>query len=297
MQGLMSGKADNFAQGFVASTQLGAFVQHEVSVAEASRQTPLFGAFYRDEAGELILPTTPPLSFLDLFSAAYAAKEKGAYEKFRDLADQGQRMRPGSPEALWLRFEEDTLIGDDVEAKAELQKLSAQLEKEPFIARPIPLEVRAILGDLAQKSELSVIDIIPPTNDVFKVSWLQTDGTKLALENNGTIATRLGGRLVAENISGESLFITLVIDDPHGGRYIVNQFGGDAILPGKSAPGISMRNDGRDDVTHIQLISTPIPFNDVISKCRLLSWDKVADFLKANDVRQVQFDMHTLAAK
>ena len=56
MQGLMSGKADSFGQGFITSTQLGAYTQHEVGVQEGSKQTPLFGGFDLDGGGELIIP-------------------------------------------------------------------------------------------------------------------------------------------------------------------------------------------------------------------------------------------------
>jgi TPR repeat protein len=56
MQGLMTGKADSYGQGFITSTQLGAFTQHEVGVQEGSKQTPLFGGFDLDGGGELIIP-------------------------------------------------------------------------------------------------------------------------------------------------------------------------------------------------------------------------------------------------
>jgi TPR repeat protein len=56
IQGLTTGKADSFEQGFITATQLGAYAQHEVGLAEGSRQTPLFGAFDLDAGGELIIP-------------------------------------------------------------------------------------------------------------------------------------------------------------------------------------------------------------------------------------------------
>jgi len=56
MQGLMSGKADSFGQGFITSTQLGAYTQHAVGMQEGSRQTPLFGSFDLDGGGELLIP-------------------------------------------------------------------------------------------------------------------------------------------------------------------------------------------------------------------------------------------------
>ena len=55
IQGLTTGNADSFGGGFVTASQLGAFAQHQVGVAEGSRQTPLFGAFDLDEGGELII--------------------------------------------------------------------------------------------------------------------------------------------------------------------------------------------------------------------------------------------------
>ena len=56
MQGLMTGRADSYGQGFITSTQLGAYTQHEVGVQEGSKQTPLFGGFDLDGGGELIIP-------------------------------------------------------------------------------------------------------------------------------------------------------------------------------------------------------------------------------------------------
>ena len=56
MQGLTTGSADSFGQGFITATQLGAYTQHEVGVHEGSRQTPLFGGFDLDDGGELIIP-------------------------------------------------------------------------------------------------------------------------------------------------------------------------------------------------------------------------------------------------
>ncbi len=56
MQGLMTGRADSYNQGFITATQLGAYTQHEVGVQEGSKQTPLFGGFDLDGGGELIIP-------------------------------------------------------------------------------------------------------------------------------------------------------------------------------------------------------------------------------------------------
>jgi hypothetical protein len=55
IQGLTSGKADSYGEGFVTSSQLGAYAQHEVAVAAGSKQTPLFGAFDDDQGGELVI--------------------------------------------------------------------------------------------------------------------------------------------------------------------------------------------------------------------------------------------------
>jgi TPR repeat protein len=56
IQGLTTGKADTFEQGFITASQLGAFTQHAVGLQEGSRQTPLFGSFDLDDGGELIIP-------------------------------------------------------------------------------------------------------------------------------------------------------------------------------------------------------------------------------------------------
>ena len=55
IQGLTNGKADAYSSGFVTSSQLGAYAQHEVGVAQGSKQTPLFGSFDWDQGGELII--------------------------------------------------------------------------------------------------------------------------------------------------------------------------------------------------------------------------------------------------
>ena len=59
MQGLMKGEVDGYHQGFFTASQLGLYVQVKVGAFEGSRQTPMFGHFYRDNDGELVLPTTP----------------------------------------------------------------------------------------------------------------------------------------------------------------------------------------------------------------------------------------------
>lgn len=46
--------------GFVTASQLGAYAQHEVSVASDSKQTPLLGRFDLDEGGELIIHLPTP---------------------------------------------------------------------------------------------------------------------------------------------------------------------------------------------------------------------------------------------
>ena len=56
INGLTSGQADNFKQGFITASQLGAYTQHEVGVAAGSKQTPIFGTFDLDARGELIIP-------------------------------------------------------------------------------------------------------------------------------------------------------------------------------------------------------------------------------------------------
>jgi uncharacterized caspase-like protein len=43
IQGLTNGKADSYGAGFVTASQLGAYAQHEVGIAEGSKQTPRSG--------------------------------------------------------------------------------------------------------------------------------------------------------------------------------------------------------------------------------------------------------------
>jgi hypothetical protein len=63
IQGLETGKADNDGSGWVSTLHLGAYVQHEVGVADESRQTPAFGSFYRGDSGDLVLyaPNAVPI--------------------------------------------------------------------------------------------------------------------------------------------------------------------------------------------------------------------------------------------
>ena len=55
IQGLTTGGAADPEATLVTSSQLGDYVQHEVGVAEGSKQTPGFGSFNDDEGGELII--------------------------------------------------------------------------------------------------------------------------------------------------------------------------------------------------------------------------------------------------
>jgi len=75
IQGLETGKADNDGNGWTSALHLGAWVQHEVGVADESRQTPAFGSFYRGDSGDLVLyapnavpiPSSPASASADSF--------------------------------------------------------------------------------------------------------------------------------------------------------------------------------------------------------------------------------------
>ena len=88
IQGLTSGKADSFGEGFVTSSQLGAFAQHEVAVAAQSKQTPLFGAFDDDRGGELVIhmgagaqPAAADAANPELTFTKYETQELGRLKK------------------------------------------------------------------------------------------------------------------------------------------------------------------------------------------------------------------------
>jgi TPR repeat protein len=82
IRGLTDGKADSYGEGFVTSSQLGAYAQHEVAVAAGSNQTPLFGSFDLDEGGELVIhmgagsqPARADSSNPDVMLTKYEARE------------------------------------------------------------------------------------------------------------------------------------------------------------------------------------------------------------------------------
>jgi TPR repeat protein len=56
LQGLSAGKINDFGQGFVTASELGAYAQRVVATAANSKQIPSFGSFDLDDGGELIIP-------------------------------------------------------------------------------------------------------------------------------------------------------------------------------------------------------------------------------------------------
>jgi hypothetical protein len=142
MQGLESGKADLFGQGFVTGSQLGAFAQHEVSATAGSRQTPLFGSFYQDAGGELVFPVNS--DFKALYQQAVTALRSSDNKVFLQLSKRAVDLRPDAPESQWLRFRVDLLNGDGNLAKAELEKLADAYYSEKFSLDSIPLDVRDV---------------------------------------------------------------------------------------------------------------------------------------------------------
>jgi hypothetical protein len=122
IQGLSSGKADNFGQGFITSNQLGSFVQHEVSVAEQSRQTPLFGTFYGDGGGDLMLPTSGDLQ--SLFKEAKDALARGDDAAFTLYETRAVSLTADSPQTHWLKYHRALRQRDFAKAAIELEKIS-----------------------------------------------------------------------------------------------------------------------------------------------------------------------------
>jgi hypothetical protein len=133
IDGLRSGKVDQFGLGFVTSSQLGLYVQRVVSTQPNSHQTPVFGSFDLDQSGELLIRLNG--DFQSLISQAETALANVELDKFRSLTDKVVALRPEAPEALYLQYRcalIDGRIPDALKFVGELNEL--------FISRSVPAD-------------------------------------------------------------------------------------------------------------------------------------------------------------
>jgi uncharacterized caspase-like protein len=103
VDGLNWGKADLDGNGLVTSSELSLYLQQQVSQASESRQTPDFGSFHLDDRGELVISINDQ-TFDALKARAINALQRGRLQEFRKLTDEVVKIRPKSPESLYLQY-------------------------------------------------------------------------------------------------------------------------------------------------------------------------------------------------
>jgi hypothetical protein len=103
VDGLNWGKSDLDGNGFVTSSELSLYLQQQVSQASESRQTPDFGSFHLDDRGELVIALINE-TFDALKARATNALDRGKLQEFTKLTGEVAKIRPKSPEALYLKY-------------------------------------------------------------------------------------------------------------------------------------------------------------------------------------------------
>jgi hypothetical protein len=118
VDGFNWGKADLDGNGLITSSELGLFIQQQVAQASQSNQTPDFGSFYFDDRGEMVISLRNQ-SFDALKARAFSALQKGELTVFSELVEQLSRLRPSSPEVLYLEYRL-TLYQNDMRRAIEI---------------------------------------------------------------------------------------------------------------------------------------------------------------------------------
>ena len=103
INGFSWGEADLEGNGLITGSELGLFVQQKVAQASNSAQTPDFGAFHRDDRGEIVFSLRNQ-SFEALKARAFSALQTGQLTLFKELTEQVIALKPFSPEVLYLEF-------------------------------------------------------------------------------------------------------------------------------------------------------------------------------------------------
>jgi hypothetical protein len=103
IDGLNWGKADLDINGLITSSELGLFIQQQVSQASNSSQTPDFGSFHLDDRGEMVISLRNQ-SFDALKARAFSALCNCDFVGFKELVEQILLLKPSSPEALYLNY-------------------------------------------------------------------------------------------------------------------------------------------------------------------------------------------------
>ncbi|BAT54413.1 hypothetical protein NOS3756_33820 [Nostoc sp. NIES-3756] len=118
VDGFNWGKADLDGNGLITSSELGLFIQQQVAQASQSNQTPDFGSFYFDDRGEMVISLRNQ-SFDALKARAFSALQKGELTIFSELVEQLSKLRPSSPEVLYLEYRL-TLYQNDMKRAFEI---------------------------------------------------------------------------------------------------------------------------------------------------------------------------------
>lgn len=176
IEGLRSGKADWDGAGFVTSSELGLYTQRQVSKIASDRQTPVFGSFYLDDSGELVLPLKG--DFQSLVSQANAALASGEFKKFDSLTAKAAELRPEAPESIYLQYRSDLLNLNILDAQKRIEALQGLDREGKLVPGVIPLSAADIETILAALQLWGPILAIPPGHFPIEPNlvYVQTGG-------------------------------------------------------------------------------------------------------------------------
>jgi hypothetical protein len=274
VDGLNWGKTDLDGNGLVTSSEIGLYLQQQVGQASASKQTPDFGSFHLDDRGELVIPLNNQ-TFDALKARALNALQRGKLQEFRKLTEEVMKIRPKSPESLYLQYRQLLYDRDIAEAsrvinilrELEFQRGSIPLSSQDLdmLALPLPYFAPA----------LSLLDIEAPLLVEFRVGTASNSLKVIREEQIGDLSAYSvePKNLIQVKVSNQSdkkLHVYMIEIDQDGRITPVRLWQNSEILFQGLPPGAShwthlFRDEGKPGISEWHLIASPERIDMLVS--------------------------------
>ncbi|WP_058998555.1 caspase family protein [Leptolyngbya sp. NIES-2104] len=297
INGFNWGESDIDGNGFITSSELGLYLQQKVGQASGSTQTPEFGAFHRDEQGEMVISLRNQ-SFDTLKARALSALQTGQFTLFKELTEQAIALKLTSAETLYLEYRLRFREGNfqrvteiiDILVRADLQESLIPLSNNDLSKIQLRLPCWAPVLSIPEGEFLAEVTVMTgSTKEQLLVIAPQPFGESQAY----LIEPKSFCQLSLNNPTSAPLHIYMVGFDETG-RFQLETLWEDeeiifnGLMPGETKRSFLFAPQGKPGLREIRLFSSPKRLRFFLFPASSDAYGAQIDTISAEDLQQIE---------
>lgn len=271
IQGLQEAKADLNRDGVVTTSELGLYLQQNVSEASGGTQTPDFGAFDLDERGEMILELNSDAP-ATLINNGLAQLRSGQLNAFRNTFHRLQKLDLPLSQIYYLQYRYAILENDIDLALKTLKELVETMEGK--------IEANNLHAVFKTRMLLEYwSDLFRITNPIGKTltfELVSTDADKARIEQDSFRTTfrfpiQTSFQIKITNNTSAPCYVYCLLLDEDGQIEVLQLWEdpelryGHGLLPGASELTYTFQHPNLRGIEYVRMFSSPEPIDAFVS--------------------------------